>query len=154
MSEKKSNFPTVDIPIQLDEGVVAPSYASSGASGADLRANISEPLILEAGKATAVPTGIKLAIPAGYEVQIRPRSGLAFKNQISVLNTPGTIDSDYRGEIKVILINYSQTDFEITPGMRIAQAVLTPVCQMQFETQNTLCETERGEKRFGSTGTH
>lgn len=132
-----------------------PYYASLKAAGADLRAAIEEPKEMLPGHSLAVPTGVFLEIPDGFEVQIRPRSGLAFKHQITVLNTPGTIDADYRGEIKVILINHSTQAFSILPGMRIAQMVLTPVFQADFElvdSKESLSSSKRGEKGFGHTG--
>ena len=118
----------------------------------DLTANIKEPFFIEPGKSDIVPTGISLLIPIGYEVQIRPRSGLAAKKKVSVLNTPGTIDSDYRGEIKVILINFGKEKFKINPKDRIAQMVLCPVVKIEFEEVNELEDTKRGGGGFGSTG--
>jgi len=130
-----------------------PLYGSEGASGADVRANISQSLVIKARSSELIPTGLRFEIPKGYEIQVRPRSGLAFKHQISVLNTPGTIDSDYRGELKVILVNHGDFDFEVTPGMRIAQIVVAPVVQAQFVTGAALSATERGAGGFGHTGT-
>lgn len=129
-----------------------PNYASSGAAGADVRANIEKEIIIEAGSSVLVPTGLRFAIPEGYEIQVRPRSGLAFKHQITVLNTPGTIDSDYRGELKVILINHGTTPFAVEPGMRIAQIIVAPVVQARFVTCDDLSETSRGSGGFGHTG--
>ena len=129
-----------------------PLYASQFAAGADLMADIPEAVVLQPGKRILVPTSVFLEIPSGYEVQIRARSGLAIKHGISVLNGPGTIDSDYRGEIKVILINLGDEPFTITPLMRIAQMVLSPVYQAQFVKANLLTKTQRGESGFGSTG--
>jgi dUTP pyrophosphatase len=126
-----------------------PFYASMGAAGADLRA--SEAMTLAPGDYKAVPTGIYMEIPNGFECQIRPRSGLAFNHGVTVLNSPGTIDSDYRGEIRVILINHGKEPFHIAVGDRIAQAVFAPVVQATFQ-QAELSETSRGEGRFGSTG--
>ena len=119
----------------------------------DLAANINTNIELDSGKSTIIPTGLSLAIPEGFEVQIRPRSGLAAKNNISVLNTPGTIDADYRGEIKVILINLSDKTFIIEKGLRIAQMVVCPIIQAELEEVNELDKTTRGKSGFGSTGT-
>jgi dUTP pyrophosphatase len=144
----------VEVAIEIEEGAVLPHYASADAAGADLRAHIDAPLILEPGRSLLVPTGLKMAIPSQYEVQIRPRSGLALKEQITVLNTPGTIDADYRGEIQVILINHGQRPFTIEPGMRIAQMVLAPVYRAKFTVSEQLSSTVRGVNGFGHTGTH
>ena len=129
-----------------------PSYKTDGASGMDLMACIEKPISLEPGKSCLIPTGLSVAFSEKYEIQIRPRSGLAAKNSISVLNTPGTIDSDYRGEIKVILYNHGKEDFLINNKDRIAQMVLAPVIKMNFEETDELPETIRGEGGFGSTG--
>ena len=138
---------------RLSKEVSLPKYETSGSSGMDLSANIDAKLNIEPGKTAIIPTGLALSIPTGFEVQIRPRSGLAAKQKISVLNTPGTIDSDYRGEIKVILINLSQESFKVEKGLRIAQMVVCPVVQAQLKEVNDLNETGRGEGGFGSTGT-
>src|SRR5579872_509910 len=122
-----------------------PVYATGLAAGADLKAAILQPIILAPGASAVVPTGIKVAIPEGYEIQIRPRSGLAAKNQVTILNAPGTIDADYRGEIGVILINHGKDPFIVTPKMRIAQLVLAPVVQAEFVRQEVLSTTQRGE---------
>ena len=135
-----------------EDGATIPLYKTAGAAGADLCAKISQPLTIKAGKFAMVPTGLYLEIPEGYEVQVRPRSGLAAKNGVTVLNTPGTIDSDYRGEIKVILVNLSDTDFVINNGDRIAQMIVAPVTQAEFIVSDKLSETERGTGGFGSTG--
>ena len=137
---------------KLDSSVDLPVYKTNGASGMDLMAFINEPIKLKPQNSCLVPTGISVAFPCEYEIQIRPRSGLAAKNNISVLNTPGTIDSDYRGEIKVILYNHGNTDFLINNKDRIAQMILTPVIKMNLEETDTLPETVRGEGGFGSTG--
>jgi len=142
------------ISLVVEDPTLVPSYASEKAAGADLRANISEPVVLEPGESKLLPTGLIMEIPDGFEVQIRPRSGMALKHQITVLNTPGTIDADYRGEVKVILINHGKTAFTIEPKMRIAQAVLAPVYQAEFVLKDELVETTRGAKGFGHTGTH
>jgi dUTP pyrophosphatase len=145
---------TVAIPTLIEEEAMPPVYASAGASGADIRAHLRQDLILEPGDTALVPTGLRFAIPEGYEIQVRPRSGLAFKHGITVLNTPGTIDADYRGEVSVLLINHSKENFVIKPGMRIAQLVLAPVVQAHFLLSPDLATTLRGEGGFGHTGTH
>jgi dUTP pyrophosphatase len=129
-----------------------PEYSTSGASGFDLRANLEAPIVLKPFERAVIPTGLYLEIPDGFEIQIRPRSGLAVKNGITVLNTPGTIDADYRGEIKVILVNLGVESFTINPGDRIAQAVLCPVFKAAFLEAETLSQTERNTGGFGSTG--
>lgn len=139
-----------------DETLGLPRYETSGAAGADLRANLADKgsIVLEAGARALVPTGLRLAIPYGYEAQIRPRSGLALKHGISLPNTPGTIDSDYRGALGVIMINHGDAAFVIAHGDRIAQLVVTPVLQAEFAQVDSLDETERGAGGFGSTGTN
>ena len=137
---------------KLDPSVKLPSYKTKGASGMDLMAFIKEPINVKPKTSSLISTGISVAFSKNYEIQIRPRSGLAAKNNISVLNTPGTIDSDYRGEIKVILYNHGNTDFVINNKDRIAQMILTPVIKMNLEETDTLPETVRGEGGFGSTG--
>lgn len=145
----------VPVSIQVPDLELLPTYATKGASGCDAKAAIQEPVTVESGRVALIPTGIKVAVPEGYEIQVRPRSGFAAKFGISVLNTPGTIDSDYRGEIVVILINHGKENFVVTPKMRIAQLVLTPVVQAEFILQETLAvNTERGEGKFGHTGAH
>ncbi|MGQ4814028.1 dUTP diphosphatase [Agrobacterium vitis] len=136
------------------EGLELPAYETAGAAGMDLRAAVTEaePLTLTPGKRALVPTGLIMEIPQGFEAQIRPRSGLAFKNGITCLNTPGTIDSDYRGEVKVLLINLGTEDFTITRGMRIAQMVIAPVTQVQVIEVSETSNTVRGAGGFGSTG--
>ncbi|MGD2169146.1 MAG: dUTP diphosphatase [Chlamydiota bacterium] len=140
--------------LQAEKEELLPVYASSGASGADLKANIEQDVIIPPKGFKLIPTGVKVEIPVGFEIQVRPRSGLAFKSGITVLNTPGTIDADYRGDIGVILINLSDKEFTVTPFMRIAQMVLAPVYQAEFILQNELSSTERGRGGFGHTGTH
>jgi dUTP pyrophosphatase len=130
-----------------------PSYASKEAAGADLRACISEEIIIQPGESKMIPTGIIVEIPEGFEIQIRPRSGLALKNQITVLNTPGTIDRDYRGQVQVILINHGKNPFIVLPKMRIAQMVLSACFQAVFIPKQELLQTERGGGGFGHTGT-
>ena len=129
-----------------------PAYETAGAAGMDLRAALDAPLALEVGARAMVPTGLTFALPAGYEAQVRPRSGLAAKAGVTCLNTPGTIDSDYRGEVKVILINHGQEPFIINHGERIAQLVIAPVVQAAWREVENLDETARGAGGFGSTG--
>ena len=138
---------------RLSKEVFLPKYETNGSSGMDLAANINSIINIEPGNTAIIPTGLALSIPKGFEVQIRPRSGLAAKQKISVLNTPGTIDSDYRGEIKVILINLGQEPFKVEKGLRIAQMVVCPVVQAQLKEVDDLNETKRGKGGFGSTGT-
>jgi len=137
---------------KLSKSVSIPKYETLGSSGMDLAAHIKDNIIINSGEKALVSTGIFIAIPRGYEVQIRPRSGLAAKKNITVLNTPGTIDADYRGEIKVILINLGKEKFVIENGERIAQMVVCPVVQANLEEVSELSETERGSGGFGSTG--
>ena len=137
---------------KLSKTAIIPKYETQGASGVDISANINEDLTLATNESTLVPTGIAVSIPQGFEIQIRPRSGLAAKKGISVLNTPGTIDADYRGEIKVILINHGNEPFVIRNGDRIAQMVVCPIVQAKFEQVDELSDTERGSGGFGSTG--
>lgn len=129
-----------------------PEYQTKGSAGFDLRANLHEPITIKHGEIKIIPTGLIFEIPQGYEVQIRPRSGLAAKNGISIVNTPGTIDSDYRGEIKIILINLGKDDFTVNNGDRIAQGLANKIDQAQFVEINELSETERGAGGFGHTG--
>ena len=137
---------------KLDPAVEIPIYKTTGASGMDLMAFIREPIKLAPKSSCLVPTGLSVAFSEEYEIQIRPRSGLAVKNNISVLNTPGTIDSDYRGEIKIILFNHGNSEFVINNKDRIAQMILMPVHKMELEIVNELPETLRGKGGFGSTG--
>ena len=137
---------------KLNPLVELPTYKTDGASGMDLMAFIKEPITLRPKCSCLVPTGISLAFSSKFEIQIRPRSGLAAKNNISVLNTPGTIDSDYRGELKIILFNHGNNNFLINNKDRIAQMILAPVIKMDFEETDDLPETVRGEDGFGSTG--
>ncbi len=138
---------------RFSKEIPLPKYETSGSSGLDLAANLKSEISIESGKTAIIPTGISLSIPKGFEIQIRPRSGLAAKNRISVLNTPGTIDADYRGEIKVILINLGSETFIVEKGLRIAQMVVCPVVKAKFEEVTELNETRRGQGGFGSTGT-
>jgi len=140
--------------LTLGEGLPTPSYASEGAAGLDLYAALpaGQKLVLEPGARDLIPTGIEIALPAGYEAQVRPRSGLAVKQGVTVLNAPGTVDSDYRGEVKVLLINHGGQPFEILRGMRIAQLVVAPVARATLVEVDELDETARGAGGFGSTG--
>ena len=137
---------------KLSNEVLTPKYETYGSSGMDLAAYIEKDVIINSGDKALIPTGFSLSIPQGYEVQIRPRSGLALKKGVTVLNTPGTIDSDYRGEIKVILINLSKEKFVVRNGERIAQMVVCPVEQVTMEEVKELADTGRGVGGFGSTG--
>jgi dUTP pyrophosphatase len=144
----------IDLPIRLlPHAAGLPVYATAEAAGADLLAAIDAPHSLKPGARALIPAGFAMALPEGYEAQIRPRSGLAYKNGVTVLNAPGTIDSDYRGEVAVLLINHGQDDFEIERGMRIAQMVIAPAPQAAFRVVDDLDNTARGEGGFGSTGT-
>ena len=143
---------TCEIKCVAKDGVAVPSYETSGAAGADVRAFLNEPVVIPVGKRAMIPTGLFFAIPEGFEIQVRPRSGLAAKNGVTVLNAPGTIDSDYRGEVKVILINLGDADFTVNNGDRIAQLIVAPVTQGIFVKTDKLDETERGAGGFGSTG--
>ncbi len=135
------------------KGLPLPEYATDHSAGMDIVAAIDEDMTIKPMQRVMVPTGLSVALPAGFEMQIRPRSGLAAKHGITVLNTPGTVDADYRGEIKIILINLSDTDFKIERGMRIAQMVITEYTRTQWDIVDELDETERGTGGFGSTGT-
>ena len=137
---------------RLSENIELPKYETSGSSGMDLAANVDVQVKIDPGKSSIIPTGISLSIPKNFEVQIRPRSGLAAKNQISILNTPGTIDADYRGEIKVILVNLGNKPFVVEKGARIAQMVLCPLVKAKLKEVKNLDETDRGSGGFGSTG--
>ena len=137
---------------KLDPKVTLPSYKTKGASGMDLMAFVKEKIVIKPQTSALIPTGLSVAFSQDYEIQIRPRSGLAAKNNISVLNTPGTIDSDYRGELKIIIFNHSKHDFVVNNNDRIAQMVLTPIAKMELEEANELPKTLRGEGGFGSTG--
>lgn len=152
-----SNAPIPDIKIQIlphGEGLALPAYETAEAAGMDLRAALPHdaPMELAPGARALVPTGLAMALPPGFEAQVRPRSGLAAKNGITVLNTPGTIDSDYRGEVKVILINLGDAPFTVARDMRIAQMIVAPVVQAQLTAVDSLDATERGAGGFGSTG--
>lgn len=142
------------IPILIEETALLPIYGSEEAAGADVRAHIEKDIIMYPGERKLIPTGLRFAIPKGFEIQVRPRSGLALKYGLTILNTPGTIDSDYRGELGIVLIHHGDKPVTITPKMRIAQIVLAPVCQATFALKDALVATERGEGGFGHTGTH
>jgi dUTP pyrophosphatase len=142
--------PIVRLPHGVDLDL--PSYASEHAAGLDLMAAIAEPLTIAPGQRAMVPTGIAIALPIGFEAQVRPRSGLAARHGVTILNSPGTIDADYRGEIKAILINLGDAAFVVEPKSRIAQLIVAPVMQIRWETAESLPETARGEGGFGSTG--
>jgi len=134
------------------EDLPLPSYESKYAAGMDVRAALEDPIELSPGKRMLIPTGLKMALPEGYEAQIRPRSGLAYRNGITMLNTPGTIDADYRGEVKVLAVNLGDEPFMINHGDRIAQMVIAPITQAKIKEVEQLSETERGDGGFGSTG--
>ena len=137
---------------RLSKEIPLPKYETEGSSGMDLSANIESSINIDPGKTEIVPTGIAISVPNGFEVQIRPRSGLAAKHNITVLNTPGTIDSDYRGELKIILINLGKESFKIEKGFRIAQMVVCPIIKAKIEEVEKLNKTKRGKGGFGSTG--
>ena len=136
---------------KLDPKVTLPSYKTKGASGMDLMAFMKEKIVIKPQTSSLIPTGLSVAFSENYEIQIRPRSGLAVKNNISVLNTPGTIDSDYRGELKIIIFNHSNRNFVVNNNDRVAQMVLTPIAKMELKEANELPKTLRGEGGFGST---
>lgn len=142
----------IPIKIKIIPGATIPVYQSSGAAGADLFANLTEPLTIEPGGIALIPTGIQMEIPEGYEAQVRPRSGLALKNGLILLNSPGTIDSDYRGEVKVIAGNFGKEVFTVDPGMRIAQLVFAKVFKGFFIESENLNDTKRSSGGFGHTG--
>ena len=141
------------VPLEHAVGLNLPTYATEQSAGMDLTAALEEAIEIGPGERALVPTGLSIALPAGYEAQIRPRSGLAVKHGVTVLNTPGTIDADYRGEIKVILINHGQDGFTIERGMRIAQMVIARHASVQWRVVKSLEDSERGDGGFGSTGT-
>ena len=142
----------IQVKVVREEGVTLPKYETEGSAGLDVRANIKEPIVLKSLERVLIPTGLKVAIPEGYEIQVRPRSGLAIKHGITMLNSPGTVDSDYRGELKVIAVNLSNESYTIEPNERIAQLVLNKVEQIDFIEVAGLDETEIGEGGFGHTG--
>lgn len=140
------------ISVNKQKGSITPVYASEGAAGADIHAFLEEPMVIPPGERALVLTGLRIEIPFGFEGQIRPRSGLALKNGVTVLNSPGTIDSDFRGEIGIILINLGSLPFTVFPGDRIAQIVFSKVARASFEVKKNLAQSERGSGGFGSTG--
>ena len=142
----------IEVKFTASKGAVVPVYKTAGAAGADVCALVENPVVIKKGSFAMIPTGLFFEIPEGYEIQVRPRSGLAAKNGITVLNTPGTIDSDYRGELKIILINAGQEDFTVNSGDRIAQIIISSVIQADFVPAAELSQTDRGSKGFGSTG--
>jgi dUTP pyrophosphatase len=137
---------------KINASAKSPAYMSVGAAGCDVSACIETPVVLQPGDRAAVGTGLQFEIPQGFEIQVRPRSGLAFKEGLTVINAPGTIDSDYRGEVKVLLVNLSQKPVTVSTGERIAQLVVSPVIQAEWQEETVLSETHRGEGGFGSTG--
>ena len=146
----------IDVPVlklASSDGIPLPAYATPGAAGLDLAAAVTEPVVIAPGGRAMVPTGLAIALPLGFEAQVRPRSGLAARAGVTVLNTPGTIDSDYRGEIQVILVNFGDAPFTVARGERIAQLVVAPVTQLAWQTTDRLPDTARGAGGFGSTGT-
>uniref|UniRef100_UPI00356AC025 dUTP diphosphatase n=1 Tax=Fusobacterium nucleatum TaxID=851 RepID=UPI00356AC025 len=142
----------VQVKVVRKKGVELPKYETEGSAGMDVRANIKEPITLKSLERILIPTGLKVAIPEGYEIQVRPRSGLAIKHGITMLNTPGTVDSDYRGELKVIVVNLSNEAYTIEPNERIGQFVLNKIEQIEFVEVEELDSTKRGEGGFGHTG--
>ena len=142
----------VQVKVVREKGIELPKYKTEGSAGMDVRANIKEPITLNSLERILIPTGLKVAIPEGYEIQVRPRSGLAIKHGITMLNTPGTVDSDYRGELKVIVVNLSNEAYIIEPNERIGQFVLNKIEQIEFIEVEELDSTERGEGGFGHTG--
>ena len=142
----------IEVKMIASPGAVIPSYKTEGAAGADVCALLDQSITIQPGAFAMIPTGLFFEIPQGYEIQVRPRSGLAAKNGVTVLNTPGTIDSDYRGELKIILINLGKDAFVVNNGERIAQIIVSPVTLANFTITDSLSDTNRGEKGFGSTG--
>ena len=143
----------LSVRVRNESGHPLPTYATAGAVGMDLRAAVAEPITLQPGEWRAIPTGLYLELPSGFEGQVRPRSGLAAQYGVTVLNSPGTIDPDYRGEVQVLLINLGKEAFRIEAGMRVAQLVIAPVVHVEWEPTDSLSLTERGEGGFGHTGT-
>jgi dUTP pyrophosphatase len=142
----------IAVAMTAEEGASLPEYRSSGAAGADIRACLREPVLIVPGARAAIPTGLRMALPPGFEAQIRPRSGLALERGVTCLNSPGTVDSDYRGEIRIILANLGEESFTVRHGDRIAQMVVARCCRADFSLQDSLPDTERGSGGFGSTG--
>lgn len=152
INDQVSDQASLVVGVVHEEGAALPSYATKGASGADVRAHLESPYTIAPGQVAVIPTGLKLEIPQGYEIQVRSRSGLAAKFGVATLNSPGTIDWDYKGELKVILINHGSEPFVVEPGMRIAQLVIAPVLQASFESATELSQSARGSGGFGHTG--
>lgn len=142
------------ISILIEDKDHVPFYGTELAAGADVRSSSREEILIAPQESTLIPTGIRMEIPEGYEIQVRPRSGLAFKHQITILNTPGTVDADYRGELKILLINHGREPFTVSYGMRIAQIVLVQVTQAEFVIEEELASSRRGTGGFGHTGTN
>lgn len=150
-----SGLPTLSLKVlPHGQGLPLPAYETAGAAGLDLRAALEEPLVVNPGERVRVPTGLQMEIPLGYEGQVRARSGLSWRNGLAVINAPGTIDADYRGEVQVLLVNLGEESFTIERGERVAQLVIAPVVQARIACVNELAETTRGAGGFGSTGTH
>ena len=149
---KNNNLFNVCVKCKILDGAILPEYKTSQSAGADICAYLEKPILLKKGQRFAVPTGLSFEIPFGYEIQIRPRSGLALNYGVTCLNAPGTIDADYRGEVKVILVNLSSEPFVVNPGERIAQLVVARYEKVEWEEVDTLDETDRGAGGFGSTG--
>ncbi len=145
-------FKKITIPVLTNDSDFIPSYATESAAGCDARACIETPVTILPGEVAMIPSGIRVEIPDGYEIQVRPRSGFAAKHAVTVVNSPGTIDADYRGEICILLINHGKHPFVVEPKMRIAQLVVAPVVQAEFIQMDLLAQTGRGEGRFGHTG--
>ncbi len=143
---------SVEIRVLGEEGAKLPVYKTAGAAGADVCAHLTQDAVIAQGATALIPTGLFFEIPEGYEIQVRPRSGLAFKDSVTVLNTPGTIDSDYRGELKILLINLGSNPFTVHDGDRIAQIIVAPVTRGEWVRTQSLSQSERGDKGFGSTG--
>jgi dUTP pyrophosphatase len=146
-----------EIPVSIrqlpnGEGLALPAYATAQSAGLDLKAALSDDIVIGPGKHTVIPTGVAIALPDGFEAQVRPRSGLAAKHAVTVLNSPGTIDTDYRGEIRVVLANHGAAAFTVSRGMRIAQLVIAPVSRITWNEVDTLADSPRGDGGFGSTG--
>ena len=155
MSNSTTSRPVIGlVRLPHGEGLALPAYETAGSAGMDIRAAVPDgkPLVIKPGKRALVPTGFVFEIPEGFEMQVRPRSGLAFKNGVTCLNTPGTVDSDYRGEVQVLLVNLGEEKFVVERGMRIAQLVVAPVVQAGVEERELASTTERGSGGFGSTG--
>lgn len=152
VSNKRASVVDITVFVQLSDKAFLPEYKTEEAAGADLRACLTEPLCIEPMQRQLIPTGIRVALPFGFEMQVRPRSGLALKHGITVLNSPGTVDSDYRGELGVLLVNFGDTPFVVNHGDRIAQVVIAPVVRADFSIADILPETARGEGGYGSTG--